>query len=72
MTPPIDMVPVRNYRNVTSCQKDGTAMSRLAKVIRNHREINRNERALNRVLDSASPAMRDEILVLVQRQNLMR
>lgn len=47
-------------------------MSRLAKVIRNHREISRNERALNRVLDSASPAMRDEILIIAQRQHMMR
>ncbi len=55
-----------------SCQKDGIAMSRLAKVIRHHREISRNERALSRVLDSASPAMRDEILIIAQRQNFMR
>lgn len=47
-------------------------MSRLAKVIRNHREINRNKRALNRVLDSASPAMRDEILILAQHQSTTR
>jgi hypothetical protein len=47
-------------------------MSRLAKAIRSHREINRNRRALNRALENASPAMRDELLVIAQRQDIFR
>lgn len=47
-------------------------MSRLAKAIRHHREINRSQRALSRVLDTASPAMRDELLIISQRQSGLR
>lgn len=47
-------------------------MSRLAQAIRSHREINRHRRELGRALETASPAMRDELLVLAQRQDLLR
>ena len=44
-------------------------MSRLAKALRSHREINRNRRALNRAFESAAtPAMRDELIIMAQRQ----
>jgi hypothetical protein len=47
-------------------------MSRLAKVLRDRREYNRNRRALTHALDNASPAMRDELLVIAQRQDILR
>jgi len=47
-------------------------MSRLAKVLRDHREYNRNRRALSRAIENASPAMRDELLVIAQRQDILR
>jgi hypothetical protein len=44
------------------------AMSRLVKVIRGHREINRTRRELNRAIVNAStPAMRDELILVAQR-----
>jgi hypothetical protein len=44
------------------------AMSRLVKVIRSHREINRTRRELNRAIANAStPAMRDELILVAQR-----
>lgn len=46
-------------------------MSRLAKAIRSHRENTRNHRAVNYAIErAATPAMRDEIILLAQRQNL--
>lgn len=43
-------------------------MSRLAKAIRSHREINRTRRALNAAIDNAAtPAMRDELIMIAQR-----
>lgn len=43
-------------------------MSRLAQVIRSHREINRTRRELNRAISSAAtPAMRDELIMFAQR-----
>lgn len=47
-------------------------MSRLAQAIRSHRESNRNRRDLGHALQTASPAMRDELLVLAQRHELLR
>ena len=43
-------------------------MSRLVKVLRNHREINRARRELNRAIANAStPSMRDELILVAQR-----
>lgn len=43
-------------------------MSRLAKAIRSHREINRTHRELARAIGNAStPAMRDELIMVAQR-----
>ncbi len=44
-------------------------MSNLAKAIRSHREITRTRRAVNRAIEQAStPSMRDELIVIAQRQ----
>jgi hypothetical protein len=44
------------------------AMSRLVKVIRSRREINRARRELNRAIANATtPAMRDELILVAQR-----
>ncbi len=44
------------------------AMSRLGKVIQSHREINRTRRELNRAIaNAATPAMRDELILVAQR-----
>jgi hypothetical protein len=44
------------------------AMSRLVKVIRSHREISRTRRELNRAIsNAATPAMRDELILVAQR-----
>lgn len=40
----------------------------LAKAIKSHRENARNRRAFYRALDGASPALRDELIVVAQRQ----
>jgi hypothetical protein len=43
-------------------------MSRLIKVIRSHQEINRTRRQLNRAIaNAATPAMRDELILVAQR-----
>jgi hypothetical protein len=43
-------------------------MSRLAKAIRSHREISRTRRELDRAIsNAATPAMRDELLLVAQR-----
>ena len=43
-------------------------MSRLIKVIRSHQEINRTRRQLNRAIaKAATPAMRDELILVAQR-----
>lgn len=47
-------------------------MSTLAKAIRSRRESHRSQRELTRALEGASQAMRDELLVIAQRQHLMR
>jgi hypothetical protein len=44
------------------------AMSRIIKVIRSHHEINRTRRELNRAIANApTPAMRDELILVAQR-----
>jgi hypothetical protein len=47
-------------------------MSTLAKAIRSRRESYRNHRDLARAIEGASPAMRDELLVISQRQQISR
>lgn len=42
-------------------------MSRLAKAIRSHRENHRSKRDLARALNGASASLRDELLVIAQR-----
>lgn len=43
-------------------------MSRLAKAIQSHREINRTRRELDRAItNAATPAMRDELILVAQR-----
>jgi hypothetical protein len=43
-------------------------MSRLVKAIRSHQEINRTRRELNRAIaNAATPAMRDELILVAQR-----
>ena len=43
-------------------------MSRLAKAVRGHREISRTRRELNRAIsNAATPAMRDELILVAQR-----
>lgn len=45
-------------------------MNRLAKAIRNHREIARTRRALTSAIENAAtPAMRDELIMIAQRAN---
>ncbi|SDT38313.1 hypothetical protein SAMN04488543_4069 [Friedmanniella luteola] len=45
-------------------------MSRLGKAIRSHREINRTNRELARAIsNAATPAMRDELIMVAQRNN---
>jgi len=45
-------------------------MTRISKAIRSHREIARSRRAIYRAIDQAStPTMRDELIVLAQRQH---
>lgn len=44
-------------------------MSNLAKAIRSHREMSRTRRLVNRAIDqAATPSMRDELIVIAQRQ----
>lgn len=47
-------------------------MTRLAKAIQSRRELNRSRRDLDRAISGASPAMRDELLVIAQRQGVHR
>jgi hypothetical protein len=43
-------------------------MSRLVKAIRSRREINRTRREMNRAIANATtPAMRDELILVAQR-----
>ncbi len=44
-------------------------MSNIAREFRNHREIARTRRAVNRAISQAStPGMRDELILIAQRQ----
>jgi hypothetical protein len=48
-------------------------MSRLAQVIRSHRELNRTRQELNRAIsNAATPAMRDELIMFAQRSDGLR
>lgn len=48
-------------------------MSRLAKAIRSHREINRTRRELDRAIsNAATPTMRDELILVAQRGHSFR
>jgi len=44
-------------------------MSRLAKALRSHRELSRTRREVSKAIDGAStPALRDELIIMAQRQ----
>ena len=48
-------------------------MSRITSAIRNKREIARNRREIGRAIErAATPAMRDEIILMAQRQSYVR
>jgi len=48
-------------------------MSRITQSIRTSREQSRNRRELGRAIErAATPAMRDEIILMAQRQGLTR
>lgn len=48
-------------------------MSRLAKAIRSHRETIRTRRELDRAIgNAATPAMRDELILVAQRNTSFR
>ncbi len=48
-------------------------MSRITNTIRNNREISRNRREIGRAIErAATPAMRDEIIMMAQRQGYGR
>jgi hypothetical protein len=48
-------------------------MSRLAKAIQSRREYNRTRRALDRaIVNAATPALRDELILAAQRTDGMR
>ncbi len=48
-------------------------MSRITNKIRSNREISRNRRELGRAIErAATPAMRDEIILMAQRQGVNR
>ena len=48
-------------------------MSRITNAIRSNREISRNRRELGRAIErAATPAMRDEIILMAQRQGVNR
>lgn len=47
-------------------------MSRLSQAIRSHRISSRNRREFDRALSIATPSMRNELLVLAQRQSIFR
>lgn len=43
-------------------------MSRLAKAVRSHRELNRTRREIDQAIsNAATPAMRDELIMVAQR-----
>jgi len=46
-------------------------MSRLAESLRNHRRAARDRRAIERAItNAATPALRDELIMVAQRQRL--
>lgn len=46
-------------------------MSRLAETFRNHRRAARDRRAIERAItNAATPALRDELIMVAQRQTL--
>lgn len=47
-------------------------MTRLGKALRSHRQATRTRRELGRALERATPSMRNELLVLAQRQDIHR
>ena len=48
-------------------------MSRLAKALRSHRELSRTRREVAKAIDGAStPALRDELIIMAQRQDSWR
>jgi hypothetical protein len=48
-------------------------MSRITNAIRSSREISRNRREIGRAIErAATPAMRDEIILMAQRQGYSR
>jgi len=48
-------------------------MSRITTAIRSNREMSRNRRELGRAIErAATPAMRDEIILMAQRQGVNR
>ncbi|MET3805661.1 hypothetical protein ABIB25_002665 [Nakamurella sp. UYEF19] len=48
-------------------------MSRITNAIRSNREISRNRREIGRAIErAATPAMRDEIILMAQRQGYTR
>jgi hypothetical protein len=48
-------------------------MSRITQAIRSSREASRNRREIGRAIDrAATPAMRDEIILMAQRQGYSR
>lgn len=48
-------------------------MSRIANAIRSSREVSRNRREIGRAIErAATPAMRDEIILMAQRQGYSR
>ena len=48
-------------------------MSRLGKAIQSHREFSRTRRELARAIsNAATPSMRDELIIVAQRQGAFR
>ena len=48
-------------------------MSRLAESVRDRRRTARNRRAIERAIsNAATPAMRDELIMVAQRRNTVR
>jgi hypothetical protein len=46
-------------------------MNRISRAVREHRSLTRTRRDITRAInESASPAMRDELLTMAQRQGL--
>lgn len=64
------MGPASNRMSSNEHRKGLIRMTRLAKALRSRREISRTRRAVTRAIDNAAtPAMRDELILMAQRQN---